>query len=618
MNKLYILGFLGLGLVANAQTQTFPQVQGNKSLPKASTNNRDYDVASPVRVDNNHTSRAAGYNKAARWVTVGQTNFDRQTNSSIYNRIIAYPNGKVSVIWNTSVDGPENRYLGRGTGYNHFDGNAWGAINMNRVEAERTGYSSFAYNDTNEIIMSHKVDTAGNSGGLAYLTNSNIGNSDWTSQTVLPPLPNQSSVLWPRITVANGYMHVLANYTSPTATQTDTVYKAGVKYPTVYSRYNFASTSWEVENITLPNYDSTRWYDGSADNYAIDSRGSTVGILMGGVSNDITYWKSNDNGDSWTSTIIDSFPVPAFHDQDLILDTPNVSDGSMSIRLDSNGMAHCFWGRLRILNTTINDNTSSVFLGTNAIDYWFEGRPDTTTTIAGAYDASGDAQLNIGIIDGRSRYGNAGVATMPYAMIADNGNIYVIYSALSDEDLDAQGAGYRDLYIVYSTDNGDTWSPIQNLTGTMGYNVEQMFGSACITNDTLHLTFMESNVVGFYDAVNNPNKVGPFDIVYYKIPVSDINNGTVGVAETTKPLTVGTNYPNPFRNSTVIPVNLTQKADIKVTVMNILGEVVYSNTISNTTTGINNIEVNGNFKSGFYFYNIEAAGMRASGKMLAE
>lgn len=621
MKKLYLIGLLGLGISVNAQTQKAPAANV-KPLPAAKVNT-DLEAPSPVKVNNNKPATAqSGYSKTARWVKVGTTNFDRQTNSSVYRRVIAYPNGEVSVNWTASPDGPANSYLGRGSGYNHFDGTSWGPVSPLRIEAQRAGYPSLDYNGTTEIIMSHRVDTNGKSGGLLYNTNGAIGSTTWTSTNVLgESAPNKTTVLWPRTVISGNYMHVLASYTSPSASQPDTVFKAGVKTPVVYSRYNFTNSTWEITNITLPGYDSTRWYQGGADGYAIDANGANVGVLMAGTSDDITVWKSADNGSTWTSTIIDSFPVPAFRDQALILDTPKVCDGSMSIKLDGTGKAHCFWGRLRVLNTVVGDGTSSVFLGTNSIDYWYEGRPDSIVSIAASPDANGDNTLNIGTIDSRSRYGNAGVSTMPYVVTNTNGDIYVIYSALTEDDLDPQGAAFRDVYVTFSKDNGATWSETQNLTASMGFNKEQMFGSASIANGSLHITFMESEVVGFYSATDNANKTGPFDILYYQIPLSQIDDMKVGLNElnANKLFTIEQNYPNPFSATTTIPVKLNSKADVTVTVMNMVGQVVYAKTFANTTAGINELQVNANnLKSGIYFYNVEAGGYKATGKMIAE
>jgi len=617
MKNLYLIGLLSLGMSVHAQNQKFPAAKTN-ALP-AANKKTDYVAPSPVKVNNKPATPQSGYGKTAAWVKVGTTNFDRQTNSSVYRRILSHANGKVSVIWTTSTDGPANSYLGRGTGYNHFDGTTWGTVSPLRIEAQRAGYPNFDFNGTTEIVMSHRVDTNGKSGGLLYNTNGAVGSTTWATTSVLTEASATTpTVLWPRTVISGNYMHVLANYTSASTSQPDTVKKAGVKNPTVYSRYNFSNSTWEITNITLPGYDSTRWFQGGADGYAMDANGANVAIIMGGTSDDITLWKSSDNGDNWTSTIIDSFPVPAFNDQATILDTPQVCDGSLAIKVDGTGKAHCFWGRLRVLNTTANDGTSSVFLGTNSIDYWYEGRPDSIVSVGGAVDANNNGSLDVGSIDERSRYGNAGVATMPY-VVTNNGDIYVIFSALAEDDLDPQGAAFRDVFVTFSKDNGATWSGIQNLTSIMGFNKEQMFASAAIGNGNMHLTFMESDAVGFFDATNNGNKTGPFDITYYSIPLSQIDDMKVGLNEATNDLfSINQNYPNPFNNSTIIPVKLTAKADVTVTVTNMVGQVVYTNTFANTPSGVNGLEISDSFKPGVYFYNVEAGGYKATGKMIAQ
>jgi len=619
MKKIYILGLLGLSLSLNAQNSKFPTKSSDQAFPSIKTSSIDYTAPSPV-IDRPSSSRGSGFGKNALWTKVGTTFFDRQTNSSVYRRILAYPNGKISINWHTSNDGAGANFLGRGSGYNHFDGTTWGPISNLRLEPFRAGYPGLDYNGTTEIIMSHRVDTNGKSGGLIYSTNGSIGGSTWTSNIVLTEaLSTSPTVLWPRTAISGDFMHVVANYTGTSASQPDSAKKAGVINPTVYSRYKFSTSTWEVQNITLPGFDSTRWYAGNADGYAIDANGSNVAILMGGVTDDVTLWKSSDNGLNWDTTIILPFQYPAFNDQVEILDTPNVCDGAVAIKLDATGKAHCFWGRLRVLNTTANDGSFNVFLGTNSIDYWYEGRPDSIIRVAGAIDGNNNGELELGSINARSRYGNSGAATMPYAVTNTNGDIFMIYSALAEDDRDAEGGNFRDIFIVFSKDNGITWSRIQNLTAVMGFNKEQMFGSAVIANDKLHLTFMESDQIGFYTNTDNPGKLGPFNIMYYNISIADIEGGKVGLLETKNNLfSVNSNYPNPFRNSTIIPINLTQKSDVMVTVMNILGEVVYTKNFDNTFAGVNNLDINGNFTSGFYFYTVEAGGYKVSGKMLAE
>ncbi|MCU0441519.1 MAG: T9SS type A sorting domain-containing protein [Bacteroidia bacterium] len=621
MKKIYLLGLLGIAVAANAQHARTPQGKA-KPAPAVKTLASDVDVPSPVK-EGTGSSSTVGFNKVARWQVVGTTNFDRQTNSSVYRRIMVYPDSTVSVLWQTSSDGNGTGFLARGSGYNHFDGSTWGPVTNTRIEQFRAGYPNLDYNGTTEIIMSHRVDTGGTSSGLIYNTNGAVGSTTWTSQLVLGEAsPSTPTVLWPRTAIAGNYMHVIASYTSPNATQPDTMRKAGVRNPTVYSRYNFTTSTWENQNITLPNYDSTRFFDGNADGYAIDARDSIVVVLMGGTTQDVMLWKSTDNGNTWDTTMILPFPIPAFNDQDLILDTPEVCDGSLSVRLDANGMAHCYWGRLRVLNTTANDNSFSVFLGTNSIDYWYEGRPDSIVGIAGAPDGNGNGQLDIGDINSRTRYGNAGVATMPYAMFAPNGDMYVIYSALTEDDVDPQGSNFRDVYVVFSKDNGATWSNILNLTSVGGFNKEQMFGSGMIANGRLHMTYMESDALGFFSTADNANKTGPFNILYYYIDLADIDSFQVtGLPNGNKNelFTINQNFPNPFNYSTSIPVNLTKTSDVTVSVMDMFGKLVYTKTYTNTPAGASDLEVvTGDLSAGFYIYNVEAGGYKLSGKMLAK
>src|SRR6476660_971739 len=100
MKNLYLLGSMGIGIVAQAQTSKYPAVKTEKALPSVNMRHIDYEAPSPVINSNNKVS-APGYNKSAGWITVGQTNFDRQTNSSVYRRVKAHPGGKVSVNWTT-------------------------------------------------------------------------------------------------------------------------------------------------------------------------------------------------------------------------------------------------------------------------------------------------------------------------------------------------------------------------------------------------------------------------------------------------------------------------------------------------------------------------------------
>jgi hypothetical protein len=150
---------------------------------------------------------------------------------------------------------------------------------------------------------------------------------------------------------------------------------------------------------------------------------------------------------------------------------------------------------------------------------------------------------------------------------------------------------------------------------------EQMFASMAPTiEDKLDITYMTSYFQGFYSATDNSNKTGPFDIIYLPVYISDIINNTVGVADgakVTAKFTVNQNFPNPFNGSTIIPVSFKSSSDATVSVQNIMGQSVYTETFKNVGIGYSELEINpASLRAGVYFYTVEAQGYKVTNKMI--
>lgn len=621
MKKIYLMA---LGLLAGyAQAQT-PLLNG-PNVSSEVIKYKDVIEASSTRTSNGTglTHRALGKKSFA--TKIGETQNDQQTNASIYRRVQLLPGGKVSGTWTTSADAAP--YATRGSGYNHFNGTAWGTVSSGKIETQRTGFPCYVYNPTTneEIITAHQVLAgSGIAGGVVMSRKTGTGPGTWTSSLVLDTTPTIPGVLWVQTAVSGDYLIAIGSYTDSSSAQPNRVVKAGVRTPQVYSRYQFSTNTWLVKNELLPGYDNQRYWAGGGDNYSIDANGSNVAILIGGLTDDLALYKSSDAGATWSKTIVDSFPVPAF-DYKKLVDTSFTNDGSVNVTIDNNGIAHCFWARGRVLDNNLDDESISFFPSQNAILYWSDNTPlDSVRVIAGMPDANNNGELDLSGSwnDATARYGNHSIATMPYAAIDDNGTIYLIYSALTEDDISTDDKNFRDVYLVYSRNGGATWSGIQNLTSWLGLNVEQIFASLSKKMDgRLHMTFLQKTSIGRYSETN-PGAAGVNDIVYMAIDTADIFGGEIiglNRVQSNELFTVGQNFPNPSNGNTSIPVNFKSASEVNVTVVNLLGKTVFTQTFENVAAGSNKLDLNmGSITPGVYVYSVEANGFKTSRRMIID
>jgi hypothetical protein len=621
MKKIYLMALTALSSIAFAQT---PKVLNGPNVARQATKVTEAEQSAPAKTfpKSDFTYRTLG--KKSFLNKVGETQNDQQTNASIYRRVQLLPNGKVSLTWTTSGDPAP--YATRGAGYNHFNGTTWGPVSSNRIDVERAGFPCYVYNPTTneEIITSHIVKTGtGNAGGILMNRKVGVGPGNWTSTTVLDTVATVPGLLWAQTAIAGDYMVVIGSYTDSSETQPNRVVKNGVRTPQVYSRYQFSTNTWLVKNACLPMYDNSRYYAGGGDNYSIDANGSNVAILIGGLTDDLSLYKSSDAGATWSKTIVDSFPVPAY-DYKTLFDTSFTNDGSVHVTLDNGGKAHCFWSRARVLDANTDDESVTYFPGQNAILYWNESMlVDSAKVIAGMPDENNNNALDLADSwnETGARYGNHSIPTMPYASVSDNGIIYLIYSSLTEEDVSTDNKNFRDVYCTFSSDGGTTWSGIANLTGWIGLNYEQVFPSVSKKMDgRLHLTFLQKTTIGRYDATNNPGAAGTHDIMYMVIDTADIRAGVTSLAKyNSESFMVGQNYPNPFNASTTIPVSFKHNTSASISIVDVTGKLVYNQSYENIPAGNADIEVSlSNINTGIYFYTVEAEGIKVTRKMIVE
>ena len=303
------------------------------------------------------------------------TRYDLPTNQATQNRIYLHPDGTVGATWTWGVSDPA--FADRGTGYNYFDGSAWGPQPSARIESVRTGWPSYVpYGTAGEAVLCHDFGTPG---GLVLSKRTTKGTGSWTEQTIPGPA-GQNGLSWPRMVTSgsnNGSINIIA-VTRPVA-NSGTVYQ-GLDGAILYSRSDDGGATWPVQNQLLTGMTSNEYTGFGGDCYAwAQPKGNTLAFVVGDNWSDLFLMKSTDNGNTWTKTVVFQHPYPMFDEtHTVVADTPTVVDGGIAVALDNNGKAHVFFGLMRVLNVDTTDAQTTFFPYTDGLAYWNEDMPTFT------------------------------------------------------------------------------------------------------------------------------------------------------------------------------------------------------------------------------------------------
>ncbi len=564
------------------------------------------------------------------FVEIGSTWYDLQSNASVGNRVVLYPDGSVSATWTTSADEGSSSFPNRGSGFNHYNKTTWGPSKADRIETARLGWPSIGVlSDGTEWIMAHDAAL----GGFVLSKNGGKGQTNWTGTAVLKE--NNLRPLWGRATSSGNYIHAIYTYadsSQPGEPRAPT--RNGVLAPMVYSRSTDGGMTWDQQAVMLPGFDTSRITNGGGDQYAIACRDSIVAIIFGGLADDVSVWKSTNNGTDWTKMIADSFKYAPYNSTKLMLDTPFTNDGTVQVLIDRNGQVHAFWAGSRMLDDDNTDQSFSFFPGFQFIGYWNENTKQSQIIASGAaFDRDGDnanalsaattAFLSNGQVPSTlntvARLGNTSAMRQPSPTIDAAGNIYVTFSVPIEGDLSDLDANYRDIGLVYSTDGGATWKTGQNLTQTM--MVEDDFASvAPDADDFVHMVWQRDGIPGT-NLQNNSTSTNNHEpvknqIMYAAIPTAKILSDAIGhqwglgVNKMNQPaevFVVSQNYPNPFSSKSEVLVFMDEPGTLKVDIITLDGKVVRSSSQKMISRGNQIVQLDGTgLNAGMYLYRFTA------------
>ena len=413
---------------------------------------------------------------------IGYTQYDLQSNAAIDDRM-AGGGEAVSAAWTMSLE--LTPFSDRGTGYNFYDGTAWGEVAYERIESVRIGWPSIVHTASGrEVVVSHPgIDTP------LHMAWRDAGAGAWSEASV--PSDLEVGKLWPRMAAGGedgNSLHVIC-ITTPEG-------NGGVLYngqdgALLYYRSQDGGDTWDMIDHSFADLDSSNFANFSGDTYAIHARGNTVAFASFNDFSDSFVMISQDNGETWTKQLLVDFPVDLYvadmglpegeefaedyNDDGLFQEYFN-TDGAGDVHIDTYGQVHVSYGSMYYMDADTIDGTTSYFPGTNGLAYWNESMGADSAQIIGYsfdYDESGTLDF-----DEIAAY-YVGCAGFPSIASDASGNLYVTYSAIM-ENFSTGAQNYRHQFLVHSMDGGLSWNAEEacDLTPDEDYDgYEAVFGS---------------------------------------------------------------------------------------------------------------------------------------------
>jgi len=566
-------------------------------------------------------------NERSQDIIIGETWYDLQSNSSMMNRMYSYPDGTMAGVWTRGMT--PTAYSDRGTGYNYYDGSAWGPYPTERIETTRTGWPSYApYGANGEIVCAHTFTAA----GLVLSWRENKGTGDWNYASLVGP-PGHEGIAWPRMITSgenHEVIHVIANV--PSTVNGGSPYE-GQDGALSYSRSTDGGQTWDPDNIILEGMGADYFSTIGPDDYAwAEPHGNTIAfVYFGGITDGIVM-KSMDGGDTWERITFYNSPDPFFDGNGGNLPQCGGGDGYNAIVIDDNDVVHVAFGRQIHMDDTPDDDTWSYYPYSDGLVYWNEGMAPLDTAKIGAeiipedwantylYQngmlAAWTQDHGTDTIIGVAPY-YASLVSMPQ-MVLHDGVLQLFYGGLA-VGYDNTVYNFRHIW-GRRTEMDGKWSEFTDYTGDVFHLFSEcVFPSASpyATNGLYHVLYQSDSYPGTsLQPSDAPSQDPALNNMVY-LPVMTAPVGVQDNIEAT--FEVSQNQPNPAYGMTTIVVNLKERGNIHLAISNLLGQTVYETMQESSNLGSNPIRVDvSNFDSGIYIYTVEVGNQKVSNKMLVK
>ncbi|MCX6250990.1 MAG: T9SS type A sorting domain-containing protein [Bacteroidetes bacterium] len=621
MKKILLVALIlsvGLGTYAQSFRNTIPKSKQLISVPY-------HKVLDNQVIPLQESNPTAGVKSASSGgFIIGGTRYDAQSNGSVHERLWGVYNSgagqeNMAGIWTKGQTDPS--YADRGTGYNYYNGTAWGPLPSSRIENTRTGWPVYQpWNGGGEIVVSH-VGTG--TSGLIMSTRPLQGTGTWT-QSTLPMPSGVIGCIWPAMITSgptHNSIHILT-ISSPSGSGGG-VYQ-GLDGALLYYRSLDGGANWDKQGIILDPMTSANYAFFSGDEYCWGSpHGDTIYFVVGGNWTNTFIMKSFDNGDTWEYTEILSNAYKMNGATDLV-NPFYCNDGSSAIELDQNGVFHVVFGRM----CALDDGTGRFYRPyTDGLVYWNSTMPPVQDSLyldsLAAHgqllgyvysDVAGD------LIESIPYYG-VGMTSFPQITVDKDNYLFVIWSGVTVGNPYAGSANYnyRHIWERHSFNHGISWSDSNDLNHGLAYIYKEFAYCAMVKEKAdLYIRFLYQSADIPGSAIQDASNVAVHDNtieVRSEYMWWDGNDDNKQKAVNS----VSQNMPNPCHGITKIDVNLLKASTLSLDVYDLMGKKLLTQDMGPVQSGAHQFTIDGSrLTPGIYLYMVKMDNQAISGKMIVE
>lgn len=450
-----------------------------------------------------------------------------------------------------------------------------------------------------------------------------------------------TALLWPAIASNGNTIHLIACTDSDTGMYYQGINTCLLYYRGTYN-VSSNSITWESPRI-VGNVTASEVSRFSGDSYAIAAKDNTVAIVASpGSTADAFIWKSTDNGVNFTKTIFWESAIKNGNLAPMMDTTLYVLDGSVAVAIGDDGIVHVATGAYLVVSDVPTGDSWYWYPGVGYLLYWNDSQapimynnnnnymqPDELTaaghTAIERFNLDCDESLWSVSSWEVNAYPSYGVGPVSFPQIvAQNGKVYLTFCELMEYpfvDMD-NNMYFRGVFATKSTNNGqsfgdNSWlsynrdcyylssweafpmdeeTTLQDIVPYIEAEGENVFPTVYpnIVNGDIYMLWQTDPQAGTaikdQELAYSPNESYTY---FFKMTADSIgifNNvhevcqglwpdTYSGVGITSNELMDMKMFPNPATESVKITFNAENAQNGVISVMNLMGQTVYTNNL---------------------------------------